>query len=569
MTKRSLDSRRASFGQAVIPLSLLALVALVGGLVYHTRTLEASHRATAENALRDYAALAAWQYNQQAESYLISTAHVTLNVVHPWFQANRRPLPPPDTIVKFGDANACGIGSSARFAFRIDLPGRTARFAGTSPEAAARAAIVARFAELGDRAPKARETIRLFVDTVGGAPWAIAYGVALGADSLPRAVFGVEADPSALVSHLAELPGKKALLPPSLLRGRSTDSVLRVEVRRPDGGLLTTIGSASDERLASELTMSADAGALMTRVVVRPQAASMLLIGGVPASRLNTLLLLLVGSIVVAGIALFQIRRGRELARLRTRFVANVSHELRTPLAQISMFSETLLLGRERSQEEGQQFLSIIFREARRLSHLVESVLRFSRADASTDAREFRLEPRDVALEVRDAVRAFTPLAAAAGVEMRTELQDGSVARVEPDALRQVVLNLLDNAVKFGPEGQRVSVTVGRTGTEIVVAVTDEGPGIPLSERRKVFEPFAQGAGSQSRTTTGAGIGLSVVADLVAALGGRVWIEDGPTRGARAAIALPAVETVARVPDAGTPGHDGGAREREAVLTAR
>ena len=99
--------------------------------------------------------------------------------------------------------------------------------------------------------------------------------------------------------------------------------------------------------------------------------------------------------------------------------------------------------------------------------------------------------------------------------------------------------------------------------------VTDEGPGIPLSERRKVFEPFAQGAGSQSRTTTGAGIGLSVVADLVAAHGGRVWIDEGPARGACVAIALPAVETVVRVPDAGIPGHDGGARESEAVLTAR
>src|SRR6266545_2204721 len=103
--KRSLDNRRAAFGQAVIPLSLLALVALVGGLVYHTRTLEASHRATAENALRDYAALAAWQYNQQAESYLVSTADMTLHVVGPWFRANSRPLPPPDTIVTFGDAN--------------------------------------------------------------------------------------------------------------------------------------------------------------------------------------------------------------------------------------------------------------------------------------------------------------------------------------------------------------------------------------------------------------------------------------------------------------------------------
>jgi signal transduction histidine kinase len=567
MTKRSLDRHRASLGQAVIPLSLLALVTLVGGLVYHTRTLEASHRATAENALRDYAALAAWQFNQRAESFLSSTADMTLHNVHPWFRMTDRPLPLPDTIVRFGDHEACGIGKTARFSFRIDLPSRRALFAGAAPSQGAQAAIVSRMADLAGSAPAKPHTMRMLVDTVGGAPRAIAYGIALGPDSLPRAIYGVETDPGSLVPDFADIIKTKALLPPSLLRGRATDSVLKVQLRRADGGVLTTFGSASEERFASELGMSEHAGALTTRVVVRPEAASMLLIGGMPASRLNTLILLLAGSVVLAAIALLQIRRGRELARLRSRFVANVSHELRTPLAQISMFSETLLLGRARSSEESQQFMSIIFREAKRLSHLVESVLRFSRAEASTAARECRVEPRDVALEVHDAVRGFTPLAAAAGVELRTELEDDAIALVEPDALRQVVLNLLDNAVKFGPAGQQVTIGVSRVGPDVVVAVTDEGPGIPESERRKVFEPFAQGANSQSRTTTGAGIGLSVVADLVAAQGGRVWIDDAAHgRGARVMIALPAVELAAPSP-ARVPAYE--ERETEAVLTMR
>jgi signal transduction histidine kinase len=553
MPKRSFDSRRASVGQALIPMSLLALVALVGGLVYHTRTLEASHRATAENALRDYASLAAWQFNQQAESYIGSMADMTLHTVHAAMRPNGRPLPPPDTILTFGDTNACGIGRWARFAFRVDLPSGRAYFAGTAPDDAARAAIATRFSTITD-VKKGRHTMRMFVDTVGGAARAIAYGVAFGADSAPRAIYGVEADPSSLAPEFADITRSKPLLPPSLLRGRSTDSVLMLQVRRPDGGLMTTIGAASDERFSADLAMTPHTGGLMTRVVVRPEAASMLLIGGMPASRLNTLMLLLLGSIVLAGVALLQIRRGRELARLRTRFVANVSHELRTPLAQISMFSETLLLGRERSTDEGQQFLSIIFREARRLSHLVESVLRFSRAETSSATGELHLEARDVALEVSDAVRAFTPLAAANGVEIRTELADGSAANVESDALRQVVLNLLDNAVKFGPERQRVTVSVQRTASEVVVAVTDDGPGIPVSERRKVFEPFVQGAGSQSRKKTGAGIGLAVVAELMAAQGGRAWIEDGPDgRGARVAIALPALDDIVRAEAAALP----------------
>jgi signal transduction histidine kinase len=548
-----LDSRRAAFGQALIPLALLALVGLVGGLVFHARSLEARHRVTAESALRDYAALAAWQYAQQAENYIGSSAHTTLMVVQPFLHrlVSTSRLPDPDTLVKFGNANACGIGSDARFSFRLDLPSRKLTFAGSPPDSAARVALASRFAALAGHAPLAKEMIRMFVDTVGGAPRAIAYGVVRGLDSVPRAVYGIEASPSTFVSYLRGIPKSKPLLPPSLVHGQPLDSVLMVEVRRADGGILTTLGSASNgaAHLSAEDTTSAQAGRLVTRVVLRPETAGLLLIGGLPSSHLDTLLMLLAGSIVLAGIALLQIRRGRELARLRTRFVANVSHELRTPLAQISMFSETLLLGRERSREEGQEFLSIIFREARRLSHLVETVLRFSRTEADVEARDLRLEPNDVAREARDAVRAFAPLAAASGVELRTHGDDGCIALIAPDALRQVLLNLLDNAVKFGPAGQRIEVRVACDGEQVLISVTDEGPGIPESERRSVFEPFTQVASSQSRTTTGAGIGLAVVADLVAAHGGRVWIDDAPgLRGTRVSIALPAVMPAAPPP---------------------
>ena len=544
-------SRLGSASQAVIPIALLALVALVGGLVVHARALEARHRATAESALRDYAALAAWQYSQRAENYLESTAHITLNVMHPLFSRldSQRRLPAPDTIVKFGDANACGIGSTARFSFRLDLPSRSLSIAGTPPDSATRQAIVTRFADIAGTKPLPREMLRLMVDTLGGAPRAIAYGIVRGADSVPRAVYGVESNPTALVSYLRSIPSSKPLLPPSLVQGRSMDSLMMLEVHRADGGVLTTIGSAAESSLSAEETASAAAGSVVTRVVLRPEAASVLLIGGVPASGLSTLVALLLGSIVLAGIALLQIRRGRELSRLRTRFVANVSHELRTPLAQISMFSETLLLERQRSPQEGHEFLSIIFREARRLSHLVESVLSFSRSEVG--AREFRPVPRDVAREVGDAVLAFSPLAAAASVELRMQHDDDCVANVEPDSLRQVMLNLLDNAVKFGPKGQVISVSVARAAGELVIRVIDQGPGIPASERLHVFEPFAQGSTHESRTTAGAGIGLAVVADVVTAHSGRVWIEDGPgDRGTCVSIALPAL-VGARAPDIG------------------
>ena len=564
-------------GQTFIPLALLALVALIGGLVFHARAMEASHRATAESALRDYAALAAWQYSQRVDDLLGATAQMTLNhVQHPWLM---RPvaggtLPDVAKLVDFVDPMSCGFQPLARFSFRLDLPGGTMHVAGSAPDSSVRRAIAQRFAALAWEAPRRSATIRMFVDTVGGEPRAIAYGVVRGRDSLPRAVYGVETDPSSLVKYLERIPADKPLLPPSLLRGQPIDSFMMVEVRRADGGVLATIGARTESTLEAREQSNASSGQLVTRVVVRPQAASVLLIGGMPASRLDMLLLLLAGSVAVAGMALWQIHRSRELSRLRTRFVANVSHELRTPLAQISMFSETLLLGRERSREEGREFLSVIFREARRLSHLVESVLRFSRADTGAAPRALRLEPRDVAAEVNDAVRAFAPLADAAGVTLCTELDEDAVARVESGALRQVMVNLLDNAVKFGPSptapgGQTVRVTVRRSDTEVTVSVEDEGPGIPAAERARVFEPFMQGASGQERATTGAGIGLAVVADLVSAHGGRVWVDDAPRgRGARVSFALPALSGV-DVPVTTADAPPAAADEEPELLTVR
>jgi signal transduction histidine kinase len=140
------------------------------------------------------------------------------------------------------------------------------------------------------------------------------------------------------------------------------------------------------------------------------------------------------------------------------------------------------------------------------------------------------------------------------------------VALTAPDALRQVLLNLLDNAVKFGPKGQRIDVCVACQNDEVTISVTDEGPGIPESERRNVFEPFTQVASTQSRTTTGAGIGLAVVADLVAAHNGRVWIDAAPIgRGTRVSIALAAVTT----PTFAGPAMRDLSREPDEALAAR
>ncbi|MGH7637035.1 MAG: sensor histidine kinase, partial [Gemmatimonadaceae bacterium] len=215
-------------------------------------------------------------------------------------------------------------------------------------------------------------------------------------------------------------------------------------------------------------------------------------------------------------------------------FVANVSHELRTPLAQISMFAETLHLGRERNAAEGRHFAAIILAEARRLTNLVEGVLRHSRSQQGPPV--LQREVVDVTREVAESVDAFAPIAQASEVTVRVEGGE-AWADVERAALRQILVNLLDNAVKHGGRGTTVRVSTRVAGPDLRLEVDDAGPGVPLEWRERVFEPFARVDG---RTATGAGIGLSVVRELVEAHDGRVWIEDSVLGGARVVVALPA-----------------------------
>jgi signal transduction histidine kinase len=198
------------------------------------------------------------------------------------------------------------------------------------------------------------------------------------------------------------------------------------------------------------------------------------------------------------------------------------------------MFSETLLLGRVRSDEERDRSLKIIDQEARRLTHLVENLLHFSRSER----RLTRLSPAPAPLAplLSEAAEGFAPLAAARGVTLCTELTDGVVAPVDADALRQMLLNLLDNAVQYGPAGQTVTLGLTVTDGRALVCVDDQGPGVPAADRERIWDRFWRLERDRGSAVAGTGIGLSVVRELVALHGGRAWAEDAPAteRGGRA-----------------------------------
>jgi signal transduction histidine kinase len=224
------------------------------------------------------------------------------------------------------------------------------------------------------------------------------------------------------------------------------------------------------------------------------------------------------------------------LARLRSNFVAGVSHELRTPLAQIRMFSETLLLNRVRNDSEKQRALEIISQESTRLSQLVDNVLYVHRKPRASDVREHGVI--DLIAFVREVVESFEPLAASKRVRLAVAHGDDEVfVRGDAGALRQVLLNLLDNAVKFGPAGQLVTIDLRSQAEAVLLSVEDEGPGVPETERQRIFKAFERGR--RTNGSGGAGIGLAVVQQIVRAHRGEITVANRDLRGARFTVALP------------------------------
>jgi signal transduction histidine kinase len=248
--------------------------------------------------------------------------------------------------------------------------------------------------------------------------------------------------------------------------------------------------------------------------------------------------LLLVATIIVVTLAATASRRELLLARARSDFIAGVSHDRRMPLAQILIASETLAMRRERTDDERVSLASSIVRETQRLVGLVDNVLLFSRSGA------LELEPalRPVAVdalldEVADAVRLAVD---DAGQAIETVGARGLTVTADRRLVRQALVNLVDNALKYGTPGQVIQLGAERRAERVRISVEDSGPGVPEAERKRVFEPYTRLAKDQVSERTGTGLGLAVVQRIAEACGGRVWIEDGAKRGARVVLELPA-----------------------------
>jgi signal transduction histidine kinase len=228
----------------------------------------------------------------------------------------------------------------------------------------------------------------------------------------------------------------------------------------------------------------------------------------------------------------------RRMLQARADLVTNVSHELRTPLTAVKGLVETLRDGAVDDLDARDKFLASIENETDRLIRLVNDLLTLSRADAQ--ALALRRERFDLTDLARSCAEGLGTRAAARQVSL---VVDGPSVHVnaDPDRIRQVLVNLLDNALRFSPPGETVRVSVIPSPGSVTVSVQDRGPGIPTEEQARVFERFYRGDKSRARKgDSGAGLGLSIAQTLVQAHGGSITLETAPGQGATAQFTLPA-----------------------------
>jgi two-component system phosphate regulon sensor histidine kinase PhoR len=235
--------------------------------------------------------------------------------------------------------------------------------------------------------------------------------------------------------------------------------------------------------------------------------------------------------VVIAGlfVILIAAERERRLSNLKSEFVANVSHELKTPLALVRMFGELLQTGRADTEAKRKQYLSIIVNESDRLNSLIENVLDFAKVERGQAAYEF--SPGRLAEPVGRAVEACRVRAERDGVTLELSVEDVPELSLDERAIEIAVINLVDNALKYAPDGKRVSVVVRAAGTYAEVKVVDQGPGIPAEDRKRIFDRFVRGKTASGKQVRGSGIGLALVKHIAEAHGGGVNVEDAEPQG--------------------------------------
>ncbi|MES2304616.1 MAG: HAMP domain-containing sensor histidine kinase [Gemmatimonadota bacterium] len=561
-------SRRVAPGTLLLSGTLVLSVALAWLAVHAAE----SQRRSAETALRNYAEIAAWQYARAGRAGLAAALQSSQGFITRAFlrpvrgSAGILSLSIPTELPGAGllrrqlgaDPCECLTATNARTVFRI-TPDGGFTVEGDSLPAVTRRSLVA--LALGDSAGWGRRSSRILPAGAPALPWpdhfVVLFRLRLPTPGQRRegpamqeplsAVYGMVIDTVPIQKVLRAAMSDAQVLAPSLLERMRGNSLVRVYVAAANGMKVFESGPRPDSAFAARDTIGDAFGGLRASATLDKATAETVLLTGGGGPDEWTVAGLLVLALGLGAGSLLMLRREQQLVRLRQDFVSGVSHELRTPITQIRLHSELLLHNSFRTEAERQRAMAVVHRESLRMTNLIDNVLRFGRPrPVSAPAAAAPLSLGDIA---RDVCEMFQPLAVECEALLLADVQRDVMVAADRDAVTQIICNLVENALKYGPRGQRVVVAIDENpstaapGAVASLAVEDEGPGIPTAERNRIWEPYYRLARDQNAARGGSGLGLAVVADLASSVGGHCRVEDRPGGGARFVVELPLVRS--------------------------
>jgi signal transduction histidine kinase len=227
-----------------------------------------------------------------------------------------------------------------------------------------------------------------------------------------------------------------------------------------------------------------------------------------------------------------------QLDRLKDEFVLTASHELRSPLTSVQGFAELLMLDRHSLSAKQVETVQIILDNCRHLARLLNDLLDLARSDAGRLA--LRMAPTELAPLIDEVVRTMRAQTESANQSLGDQIEPGlPVVNVEPDRIRQILVNLITNAHEYSPEGATIGVSARVVGDELEIAVSDDGPGIPETQLDHIFERFTRGEAGLTQRVGGTGLGLAISKSLVELHGGTIAVESAPGQGSTFRFSLP------------------------------
>ncbi len=555
MTSYSSSRRRQSIRKAAVSGAIAVMIAGAAVAAVDSYNAAGAQREAAARALHDYAVFASYTYAQNAYAYARDQAANAYAGLSGFSPGPLEPMP-PETIV-LSPIESCDSRTRPElYRFRLDLPSRALHISATGEAGMGLWQRLDHIGAVQHVAPLSlgREFESLLADTlnllattpaVRQAGWGYAF-LRNGANVDAVSFHPVYATSGAVVavygyktcvghSAFATLYRDVQPLPPTLpSSGQPRDSVLVLRVTDPRGTLLFASAASGQQARATGVTRLPLFAGISFAVGIRPSfAARVIGDAGSPWGTRRALALLIL-TVALGGAASVLFRREAHFFRTREAFVRDVSHELRTPLQQILIFVQLLRLDRLPTQRDRARSLAIIETETQRLIGLVANVLEKTRPEV----RETVSVSTDVQDVIRNSITLFSPLAEARHTTI-TSTGENAFAMADPESLHQVLTNLLDNAVKYGPAGQTVTVASSVIDEWVIIHIDDEGPGIPVAEREQAWEPFVRLGPVAQRSSGGVGIGLAIVRAAVHRMAGTITIDDSPCGGARLTLRLP------------------------------